>query len=259
MAFGPNRAAAKPRATFTAAGGVIIKFRHPLLTGQVSGAVQTDEIDVSRAVRLNDTFFNASPSQDSAFMEALVDGSTITITNHMLAGTATIQVVRTTGLVGTGDFVAAAHLIIASKDTEGGTLTVIKSMQGKRIIRVYYGVSFKNVPHDIIAGNAIVPFPVVMNYAGWFEGVGAADLNEKTIWAVGNKHGLRGQYRPYAVQDAENVADFYAGAPASNVIGGVDAGDQDTADGDLDTVAVVPDVQADGVVSEATLETTTWE
>jgi hypothetical protein len=120
-------------------------------------------------------------------------------------------------------------------------------------------VSFKNVPHDIIAGNAIVPFPVVMNYAGWFEGVGAADLNEKTIWAVGNQYGLRGQYRPYAIQDAENATDFYAGAPASEVIGGVDAGDQDTADGDLDTVATSPDVQADGVVSGEDLETTTWE
>lgn len=258
MAFGNNRAAVKPRATFTAAGGVIIKYRHPLLTGQISGAAVTDEIDVSKCLRLNDTFFSANPAQDSAFMEPLVDGSVITITNHMLAGNMTIQVVRTTGLVGTGDFVAAAHLIIASKDTEGGTLTVIKSMQGKRIIRVYYGVSFKNVPHDIIAGNAIVPFPVTMNYAGWFEGVGAEDLNEKAIWAVGNRYGLRGQYRPYAVQDAESSGDFYTGTPASNVIGGVDAGDQDTQDGDVLDVGAVPAVQPDGVVSGSVLTTNTW-
>lgn len=259
MSFGNNRSAARPRANFTAAGGVIIKYRHPMLTGQVSNAVQVDEIDVSKCLRLNDTFFNASPLQDSAIVESLVDGSTITITNHMLAGTATIQVVRTTGLVGTGDFIAAAHLIIASKDTEGGTLTIIKSMQGKRIIRVYYGVSFKNVPHDIIAGNAIVPFTVVMNYSGWFEGIGAEDLNEKTIWAVGNRNGLRGQYKPYAVQEAENAADFYSGAPASDVIGGVNAGYQDDEAGDIDGIAVAPTVAADGVVTGTTLEEVTWE
>ncbi len=257
MAFGNNRAAARPRASFQAAGGIIIKYRHPMLSGQISNATQIDEIDVSRCLRLNDTFFDASPAQDSAFMEPLVDGSVITITNHMLAGTMTIQVVRTTGLVGTGDFVAAAHLIIASKDTEGGTLTTIKTIGGKRIIRVYYGVSFKNVPHDRIAGNAIVPFPVVMNYAGWFEGAGGDELSEKVIWAVGNRYGLRAQYKPFALQEGENV-DFYAGAPASSAIGGMDASDVDTNTGDIDTNAAIPSPMPDGIEPTSTPAIVEW-
>lgn len=257
MAFGNNRAAARPRATFQAAGGIIIKFRHPKLSGQISNATQIDEIDVSRCLRLNDTFFDASPAQDSSFMEPLVDGSVITITNHMLAGTATIQVVRTTGLVGTGDFVAAAHLIIASKDTEGGTLTTIKTVQGRRIVRVYYGVSFKNVPHERIAGNAIVPYPVVMNYAGWVEGVASEEGHEQVIWAVGNRYGLRAQYKPFDIQSGEN-ADFYAGAPMSSAIGGVDASDVDTSSGDLDTNAAVPSPIPDGIRPDTAIATVEW-
>lgn len=248
MAFGNNRAAARPRASFQTAGGVIIKYRHPKLSGQVSNATQVDEIDVSRNVRLNDTFLDASPAQDSSFMEPLVDGSVITVTNHMLAGQLSLQVVRTTGLVGSGDFVAAAHLIIASKDSEGGTLTVIENIDGKRIITIFYGVSFKNVPHLRKAGNAIVTYPMVLNYAGWFQGVGAEDTTEQVVWAVGNKYGLKAVYKPYAVQAGEGN-DFFAGAPAGSAIGGVDASDVDSPDADIDGAATVPSPLPDGVSS----------
>jgi hypothetical protein len=97
MAYANNRAVARPRATFQTSGGNIIKFRHPFLSGHISGAVPVDEIDVSRALRLNETFLDAQPAQDSSFQEALVDGSVITITNHMMNGTLTLQALRTTG------------------------------------------------------------------------------------------------------------------------------------------------------------------
>jgi hypothetical protein len=232
MAFGNNRAALKPRASFQVAGGVIMKYRHPKLAGQISNATQIDEIDVSRSVKLNDTYLSANPAQDSSFMETLVDGSVIIVTNHMLAGQMAIQVVRTTGLVGTGDFIAAAHLVIASKDSEGGTYTVIENIDGKRLITVFYGVAFKNVPHLIKAGNAVVTYPMVLNYAGWFQGVGSEAMNEQAVWAVGNKYGLKAVFKPYAVQAGEAGADFYSGIPAST-IGGVD-GTVDSADGDID-------------------------
>jgi hypothetical protein len=257
MAFGNNRAAARPRATFQTAGGCIIKFRHPKLSGQISNATQIDEIDVSRSVRLNDTFFDASPAQDSSFMEPLVDGSMIVITNHMLSGQAALQVIRTTGLVGTGDFVAAAHLIIASKDSEGGTLTVIENIDGKRIITVFYGVAFKNVPHLRKAGNAVVPYPVIMNYAGWFQGVGGDEATEQVIWAVGNKYGLKAQYKPYAIQAGE-TGSFYSGNPAASAIGGMDASDVDSTSGDISTEAVVPNPLPDGINPTSTPETVTW-
>jgi hypothetical protein len=258
MAYGNNRAAARPRATFQTAGGVIMKYRHPKLSGQVSGATQVDEIDVSKCVKLNETFLDAMPAQDSAFQEVLVDGSVITVTNHILAGTIALQVVRTTGLVGTGDLVAAAHLVIASKDSEGGTFTVIQNINGKRIITVFFGVSWKNVPHLKIAGNAVVTYPMVMNYAGWFQGVGSDSLNEQVIWAVGNKYGLKAVYKPYAIQSGEAVSDFYAGTPASAAVGGVDSTDVDAATGDLADEATLPSA-ADGIDQSSVAATkTTW-
>lgn len=251
MAFGNNRGLSRPRATFQTAGGVIMKFRHPKLTGQISNAIVTDEIDVSRSVKLNDTFVDASPAQDSSFMETLVDGSVLTITNHLLSGQLTLQVMRTTGLVGTGDFIAAAHLVIASKDSQGGTFTIIETIDGKRIITIFYGVSFKNVPHYKKAGNAAIVWPVVMNYAGWFQACGGDTATEEVIWAVGNKYGLKAQYKPFAIQAGDST-DFYAGAPVDSVIGGMDAGDVDSDSGDLDTNALAPATTADGIASGTT-------
>jgi hypothetical protein len=207
MAYGNNRAAERPKASFRVAGGIIIKFRHPFLSGQINpgehggGITEIDEVDVSKSLRLNDTFLNATPMQDSAVMELLVDGSTVTITNHSLAGTMTLQVLPTNGLVGGGDFIACAHLIIASKDSVGGTMTTIKEVNGRKIIRIYYGTSFKNVPHEIVAGNALVPYTMVLNYAGWVEAVSASGkLDAKHIWAVGNKIGLSAVYQPFSIQ-----------------------------------------------------------
>jgi hypothetical protein len=248
MAFGNNRAAARPRANFQAAGGTVMKLRNPMLSGQISGASPVDEIDVSRACKLNDTFLDAEPAQDHSIMETLVDGSTITITNHSLAGTLTLQVLRTTGFVGTGDFIAAAHLIIASKDTVGSTFTVIETIDDRRLVTIFYGASFKNVPVLKKAGNAVVPYPVVMNYSGWVQGSSAGEINEKAIWAVGNKVGLKGIYKPYAVQEGEKGG-FYDGKPLS-VMGGVGAGSEDTSSGDIDGVAKAPE-SADGVNSSA--------
>jgi hypothetical protein len=213
MAYGNNRAAARPRSSHQVAGGTILKYRHPFLSGQISDASPIDEIDISRCLKLNERFFAAEPAQDSAVQEVLVDGSVITITNSLLNGRATLQVLSTTGLVGTGDLIAAAHLVIASKDDIGGTLTVIQFIDGKRRVTVFYGVSFQNVPHLLLAGNAVVPYPVVMLYSGWVQGVSAAQsFNEKTIWAVGNRYGLKAVYQPYAISAAENPANYYGGS-----------------------------------------------
>ena len=207
MSFANNRAAPRPRANFMTAGGTTFLFKHPSLSFQIGEADRAegsiDEIDVSRALQLNATFFDARPMQDSAHMELLVDGSTITITNHSMAGTATLQVLPTTGLVGTGDFIAAAHIVIASKDSTGGVLTVIREVGGNRLITIYYGLSFKNVPHQIIAGNSVVPYPVTMNYGGWVQVLTSPEDAAKVIWAVGNELGIRGTYQPYGIQEGE--------------------------------------------------------
>jgi hypothetical protein len=250
MAYGNNRAAARPRATFGTAGGAIVLYRHPFLSGQISGASPVDEIDVSRALRLNDTYLDAEPAQDSAFQEPLVDGSVMTITNHLLAGSMSLQVVRTTGLVGTGDLIAAAHLVIASKDSLGGTLTVVEDIDGKRLVTLFFGVAWKNVPHMKKAGNAVVPYPVVMLYTGWIQGVsGNSAINARTIWAVGNKYSLKGVYKPYAIQQAENQGDFFAGAPMTSALTGVGTNNGDTWSADIDNHAEIPNPVADGMAA----------
>jgi hypothetical protein len=259
MAHGVNRAAAKPQANFQAIGGTILKYRHPFLSGQINGASPVDEIDVSNALRLNDEFFRAEPDQDASLQEVLVDGSTIAITNHLLNGTMTLRVLSTTGFVGTGDFLAALDLIQASKDTVGGTFTVIQDINGKRRVTIFWGVTVKRKPHLILAGNAVPIYQVSLLYAGWVQGASAnMEINEKTIWAVGNKTGLTAVYKPYAIQAAENPADFYGGAPLSSATTGVGAGNSDTASGDLDNVASVPEPLADGMSGTPPPSTTTW-
>jgi hypothetical protein len=259
MAHGNNRAAAKPKASFQAAGGTIIKYRHPFLSGQISGASPVDEIDVSSSLRLNEEFFSAEPDQDASVQEVLVDGSTITITNHLLNGTAHLRVLSTTGFVGTGDFLAALDLVQASKDTVGGTLTVIQDINGRRRVTIFWGVTIKRKPHLKIAGNAVSVYPVDLLYAGWVQGASAnTEINEKTVWAVGNKTGLTAVYKPYAIQEAENQADFYGGAPVSAATTGVGVNNGDTASGDIDNVAAVPDPLADGMSDTPAPSTTTW-
>jgi hypothetical protein len=226
MAFGPNRAAARPQTSFQLAGGVIIKYRHPFLAGQVSDASPIDEVDVSRCLKLNSEFFSAEPAQDNAVQEVLVDGSVVTITNHLLNGSATLQVTPGKGTVGRGDLIVAAQLVIASKDDMGGTLTVTQFIDGKRRVTVFYGVSWQKVPHLKLVGNAVPVYPMVMLYSGWVQGISGSDsFNERTIWAVGNKYGLKAVFKPYSITEAENNADFFGGKPYTD-----DSVDSNTAD-----------------------------
>lgn len=242
MAFGNNRAVARPRASFIEAGRMSMVYRHPILSGQISGALPLDEIDVTKSLKLNDQFFSASPLQDSAVVEPLLGGGSITTTNCSLAGRATVQVVETTGFVGTGDFIAALHLVKATGDAEGGTLTVTRWFNGRKRIRIYYGVGIQNLPDEIIAGTTNPVYPVILTYAGWFEGAGDSRLSTKTVWAVGNKYGLKAVFKPYAVQMAEGTEtggpakSRYDGAPASSVIGGEGGGVA------IDTGDVVEDI-----------------
>ena len=123
MAFGNNRSGKQARAHFQLAGGSIIKFKHPYLAGQLgSSDSPIDEIDVSACCKLEGRFFEANPNQDSAKQVVLVDGSVVTICNRLLNGTITMPVVRTTGVVATGDFISALQLIKATGDTVGGLL-----------------------------------------------------------------------------------------------------------------------------------------
>ena len=217
MAYGNNLSGEQPRAHFMLAGGSSIKFRHPYLAGQLSEDTTIDEIDVSSCVKLDARFFEATPNQESARQEVLIDGSTVTICNRLLNGTITMPVVRTTGLVATGDFVSALQLIKSIGDTVGGILTKTDFRNGRAITRLYYGVTVASVPDDISEGMSVPTYDVRLLYAGWLETEGeTVGENKKKIWAVGNANGLEAYFSPYAVQNADGK---YSGADglASNV------------------------------------------
>jgi hypothetical protein len=199
-------------------------------------------------LQLNGTYLEARPTQKSAVHEVLVDGSVITITNHIMAGSMKLNVMPTTGLVGSGDFIAAAHLIIASKDDVGGTFTAIENVDGKRIVTIFYGTAFEDVPHLIRAGSTVVPYPITLLYSGWVQGASAnMAVNEKTIWAVGNKTGLKAVYKPYAIQNAENHLNYFGGTRLSASITGVGVDNGDTDSADIEGIAAVPEPLADGM------------
>jgi hypothetical protein len=206
MAFGNNRKGKQPRAHFQLAGGSIIKFRHPYLAGQIeSGASGViDEIDISACCKLEGRFFEANPNQDSAKQTVLVDGSVVTICNKLLNGTITMPVVRTTGIVGTGDFIACCQLIKSVGDSVGGLLYKTDFVNGKALTKLYYGVTVQKVPDDVSEGNDVAVYNINLLYAGWIEAQSdsVAD-NKKHIWAVGNEKGLSAYFAPYSSQNSD--------------------------------------------------------
>ena len=78
----------------------------------------------------------------------------VTICNKLLNGTITMPVVRTTGMVSTGDFISALQLIKATGDTVGGLLYKTDFINGKAITTLYYGVTVQRVPDDVF-GEAV--------------------------------------------------------------------------------------------------------
>lgn len=202
MAYGNNMAGTQPRAHFQLAGGTTIKFRHPYLAGQIAKGSNLDEIDISSCIKLDGRYFEATPNQESARQVVLIDGSTVTICNRLLNGTISMPVIRTTGLVSTGDFVSALQLIKTVGDTVGGILYKTDFRDGKAITRLYYGVTVQSVPDDISEGMDVPVYDVRLLYAGWIEVVGSSSGdNLKRIWSVGAKEGIEGYFSPYGVQD----------------------------------------------------------
>lgn len=204
MAYGNNRSGEQPRAHFQLAGGTPIRFKHPYLAGQLDTAGEIDEIDISACTKLDGRFFEANPNQDSARQVVLIDGSTATITNKLLNGTITMPVVRTTGIVATGDFISALQLIKSIGDTVGGLLYKTDFRNGKAITRLYYGVTPQRVPDDVSEGTDVGVYNIALLYAGWIEAVSTSGTtNKKAIWAVGTEKGLTAYFSPYDAQNTD--------------------------------------------------------
>ena len=271
MAYGNNRGAEQPRAHFQVAGGSFIKFRHPYLAGQIDTEGAVDEIDISACCKLDGRFFEANQNQDSAKQTVLIDGSVVTISNKLLNGTITMPVVRTTGLVGNGDFISALQLIRTIGDAVGGLLYKTDFVDGRAITKLYYGVTPQRVPDDVSEGNDVAVYNVQLLYAGWIEAVStSAEENKKRIWAVGNQTGLEAYFAPYVTQQGSTgnvpMSAGNSGIPNSTLADQVDTtnfdvqndtAEQDALDGTLKTgnVSLLSEVEIlaktvkDGVTS----------
>lgn len=235
MAYGNNRAAKQARAHFQLAGGSSIKFRHPYLAGQIDTDGAVDEIDISSCCKLEGRFFEANQNQDSAKQVILVDGSVATISNRLLNGTITMPVVRTTGLVATGDFIAALQLIRTLGDSVGGLLYKTDYVNGKAITKLFYGVTPQRVPDDVSEGNDVAVYNIQLLYAGWIEAVSTSTSeNKKRIWAVGNQQGLEAYFSPYVTQNASTgespLSTLNSGIPESKLEDQVDTTNYNTQD-----------------------------
>ena len=236
MAYGNNRAGEQKRAHFQLAGGSVIKFRHPYLAGQIDTDGAIDEIDISACCKLEGRYFEANQNQDSAKQVVLVDGSVATISNKLLNGTITMPVIRTTGLIATGDFISALHLIRSLGDSVGGLLYKTDFVNGKAITRLYYGVTPQRVPDDVSEGNDVAVYNVQLLYAGWIEVVSTTtEENKKKIWAVGNQKGLEAYFNPYITQNGSTgekaLTASNSGIPESSLTDQVDTTNYDTHNG----------------------------
>lgn len=262
MAYGNNRAQKQSRAHFQLAGGSIIKFRHPYLAGQIDTEGAVDEIDISASCKLEGRFFEANQNQDSAKQVVLVDGSVVTISNKLLNGTITMPVIKTSGLVARGDFIAALQLIRTLGDSVGGLLYKTDFIDGKAITRLYYGVTPQRVPDDVSEGNDVAVYNVSLLYAGWIEAVSTSTAeNKKRIWATGNQQGLEAYFAPYETQNAStgenHLTTANSGIPASTLADQVDDTNYNTQDSDNEKKVLSGDWKsgATAVVSGASVIT----
>lgn len=259
MAYGNNRAAKQARAHFQLAGGSSIKFRHPYLAGQIDTDGAVDEIDISACCKLEGRFFEANQNQDSAKQVVLVDGSVVTISNKLLNGTITMPVVKTTGLVATGDFIAALQLIRTLGDSVGGLLYKTDYVNGKAITKLFYGVTPQRVPDDVSEGNDVAVYNIQLLYAGWIEAVSTSTSeNKKRIWAVGNQQGLEAYFSPYVTQNASTgeseLTKLNSGIPEGKLEDQIDTTNYNTQDS-VNEAKVMNGTWKSGsvaVVSEAT-------
>ena len=235
MAYGNNRAAKQARAHFQIAGGSIIKFRHPYLAGQLDTDGAVDEIDISACCKLEGRFFEANQNQDSAKQVVMVDGSVVTISNKLLNGTITMPVLKTTGLVATGDFIAALQLICTLGDSVGGLLYKTDFVNGRAITKLFYGVTPQRVPADVSEGNDVAVYNIQLLYAGWIEAVSTSTSeNKKRIWAVGNQQGLEAYFSPYVTQNASTgespLSKLNSGIPEGKLEDQIDTTNYNTQD-----------------------------
>ncbi len=145
-------------------GNFTATFRHPLILSNAAISL--------KGFKLEDTFVTSAQQMDNSKLVPLVDGGTVTLTNSMRAGRVTINALRVTNSITdptTGDLPLIAMTLQGLSDNVGGTLVfsypvTLNGTDVTQTITFHY-VTVVTVPPLIMAGNDIIVYPVVLNYA----------------------------------------------------------------------------------------------
>lgn len=199
MARGNNNAGKQERASFATMGNMQILLCHPYFAKQIDTNENIDTIDITSALLFDEgNVLEATPTYDKSKQVVMVNGSTMTFTNNLGNGIISMNLVSTNSLLAFGDAVEAMHIIGSSGDSVGGLVITKKKVNGKTITKIFFGVTLKSIPDDILNPYNPSVYPTQLFYSGWAQACSDNDTDGETaIWAVGNDKGLKGFYRPY--------------------------------------------------------------
>jgi len=115
--------------------------------------------------KLDETLMETTQIIDNAIIVPLVDGSTITLTNTIKAGTLKFAAVRHSDNWRSGDIVAYANAMLDAGATVGATFTLYYFFNGERVSYLLENCCVKTCKQLTFAGNAINTHDVEFTYA----------------------------------------------------------------------------------------------
>ncbi len=142
-------------------GNFTSTIAHPLLGGAVI-SMQGSLLDA--------TFITTQQMMDNSKRKALVGGSTIALTNNILAGEITYRCVRISDVITDGDIVLIASTLQALADSVGGTISITYGLNGNTERFTLLGCVVKSCPPLLLAGNDLPEYTVVFSYSSWIRG-----------------------------------------------------------------------------------------
>lgn len=142
--------------TTIAVGQFSIIATNPIVDGGVSYSFDKFKLD--------DTIIEGTQLLDNAVMIVLIDGSTITLTNAITAGTLKLAAVRHSNDYRKGDLVAYAFQLLALGATVGSQMNVSFPFNGEILRFVFENCNVKTVKPLTLAGNDVNTHEVEFTY-----------------------------------------------------------------------------------------------
>lgn len=140
-------------------GNSTYSFTHLLINGGTS-------INIA-GIKLEAQYFKARQMLDNSKVVLLVDGSAITLTNLVQAGSFTLTVVDNGLAITDGNLVEIARTLQQLGDSIGGQLRVATTYNGEPNAITFRGVTLKVFDTLLLAGNDVPEYPIEFNYQGW--------------------------------------------------------------------------------------------